>query len=204
MYTKQDTVDSDSAAHALFGYEGASLHQVHGNTTVVITKAHGPEVRADGMLTSVAHLPLCIRWADCQNFIIYEPEKHVVGLLHAGWRGLIAGAIPEFFRMLHNEYAIEAEDVLVGAGPSLCRACADFSNPEEELPTIPAEFIHGKCVDLQAVARAELLNLGVRPDRFERHSDCTRCHPEQYWTYRGGDREHVQEGYVNRLSCVLL
>lgn len=204
MYTKEDTVDSDTASHALFGYDGASLHQVHGNKTEIITKAQGPEIQADGMLTTTPNLPLCIRWADCQNFIIYEPNHHIVGLLHAGWRGLVAGAIAEFFRTLQREYDVLPSDVLVGAGPSLCAACADFSNPREELPTIEASFIRGKCVDLQAVAEAEFLDLGVSPHHFERHPDCTRCNPLQYWTYRGGDRDCVKEGQVNRLSCVLL
>jgi copper oxidase (laccase) domain-containing protein len=204
MLTKQDAVQTDSEAGSLLGGEGASLHQVHGNRTVVITTPEKAETRADGMLTQQCNLPLCIRWADCQNFIVYAPEQHVVGLLHAGWRGLIAGAIPAFFQELQTQFSVSPENVLVGAGPSLCTACAGFSNPAEELPTLQKQFIEGTCANLQGAAEDVLFTLGVLPENFERHADCTRCNPKQYWTYRGGDREHVQQGRVNRLCCSVL
>jgi copper oxidase (laccase) domain-containing protein len=57
---------------------------------------------ADGMITDVPGLALNLRVADCQSFVIFSPKKNVLGLLHVGWRGLISGAIPEFFAVLTN------------------------------------------------------------------------------------------------------
>lgn len=204
LFTKSDDIRSDAdGAKALGVKHAAGLHQVHGNRTMI---ARGPSARteeADGMITDAHGLALCLRIADCQSFIVYAPERRVVGLLHVGWRGLIANAIPEFFRSLDAGWGIDASATFVAAGPSLCLKCAGFSDPKEELPNIPQKFIHGKNVDLQGAATAQLLALGVRPERFERHPDCTCCRPETYWTYRGGDREQVKKGRTNMLACTL-
>lgn len=205
MLTKIDDIQTDNQAAALVQAEKlAGLDQIHGNTTVVVREPVQRNIQADGMITDVPGLTLTIRWADCQNFVIYAPKDQVVGVLHAGWRGLHAGAIPQFFRVLKDEFDIDAKDVVVGAGPSLCTQCAEFSDPITELPNIAATYFHEKCVDLRQAATDQLIAFGVPEDAIERSSDCTRCMPETYWTYRGGDREDVLEGKINMLTCSLV
>lgn len=210
FFIKEDDIRSDEAAAKALGIsKAAGLNQIHGNRTVIIRSASNRTEPADGMITDVPDLALCTRWADCQNFIIFAPERNVIGVLHVGWRGLIAGAIPEFFRVMKEEWNIDPSETFVGAGPSLCTQCAEFSDPMRELPSLPTEFIHGKTVDLRGAATDQFMRLGVRPDHFERHPDCTRCHPEgrsmlsPYWTYRGGDRDAVKTGHSNMAVCAL-
>lgn len=158
---------------------------------------------ADGIVTDRPGLALSTRSADCQSFIVFAPERSVLGVLHVGWRGLIAGAIPAFYAVLKREWNIDPRQTFVGIGPSLCPACAGFSDPVRELPNIPAAFVQGKNVDLRGAADAQLLALGLPRDHLERSLDCTCCHPEKYWTYRGGDREAVKAGHTNLLAAVL-
>jgi copper oxidase (laccase) domain-containing protein len=82
--------------------------------------------------------------------------------------------------------------------------CADFSDPTTELPGIDVQFFHGKNVDLRAIADAQLIACGVAQKNIERHPDCTRCRPDIYWTYRGGDREAVLQGKTNVTVCQIL
>ena len=204
LFTKSDDVGNDNeAANAIGASSAVGLWQMHGKKTVIVRAPSARSEQADGMLTDVSDLALCLRWADCQNFVVYAPDHHVTGMLHAGWRGLIAGAIPEFFASLKREWGIDASATFVGAGPSLCQRCAEFSDPHRELPSLDKKFIDGKQVNLQAAATAQMLECGVHPDRIERHSDCTRCEPGKYWTYRGGDREAVIAGHTNMLVCCM-
>lgn len=204
FFAKADDVrDDKDVASALGANRAAGLWQIHGNRTVVIREPCNRTEQADGMITDVPDLALCLRVADCQSFIVFEPRRNAIGVLHAGWRGLVTDAIPEFFRTMKREWGIVPPETFVGAGPSLCARCADFSDPALELPSLPKEFIHGKTADLQGAATAQLLDLGVRPDRIERHADCTRCRPDLYWTYRGGDRDAVKNGHANMLVCVI-
>lgn len=177
------------------------LNQVHGNRTISV---HGPidaTEKADGMITDTIGLPLVIRVADCQSFCIFAPERRILGALHAGWRGLVAGGIEEHFNVLKREWGIEPKDVWIAAGPSLCQRCAEFTDPKKELPGIDPRFFDGRYVDLRGIADEKFRTLGVVPERIERHPDCTRCHPERYWSYRGGDRSAVQQGSSNLLLC---
>ena len=44
-------------------------------------------------------------------------------------------------------------------------------------------------IDLKAINRLWLLRAGIDPSRIDVHPDCTKCHPERYWSHRAmGDR----------------
>jgi len=204
MFTKEDNVRTDEDIVDALGIPDiAALNQVHGTRVI---RVDGPLARtedADGMITDTPNLILTVRTADCQSFAIYVPKKNILGVLHAGWRGLHTGAIPAFFKTLKDEWGAEAEEALVAASPSLCILCADFTSPQKELPSIDTKFLRGRHVDLQGAAEEQFMELGVRPGNFERYAGCTRCDPETYWTYRGGDRDAVNMGYTNVLACAL-
>lgn len=202
LWNKDDPRPHDVAG-SLKVKEEAYAEQVHGAKTLVVRDAVAYVPGADGLLTDRAGLALSVRFADCQSFVVYAPSRHVAGVLHAGWRGLVSGAIPEFFATLEREWRIRPEETFVAAGPSLCRKCAGFSDPKRELPTIPPAFIAGNNVDLRGAADAQLLALGLPRHHLERSPGCTCCHPETYWTYRGSHREAVKRGERNLLACVL-
>ncbi|MDD5623246.1 MAG: polyphenol oxidase family protein [Candidatus Peribacteraceae bacterium] len=204
LFTKERPAESFPACAQAVGVTAfATLNQVHGNRTVLMENESDRLEDADGMVTNHTDLALIVRGADCQIFVVYAPKQHVLGTLHAGWRGLVAGAIPAFFQTLRNHWGVAPAETYVIAGPSLCTQCAAFTDPEKELPTIPRRFVRGRCVDLRAAADAALRTLGVPSTHVERHPACTCCHPETYWTWRGSDREDVKAGQTNLLVCTL-
>lgn len=194
----------DDAAHSLGMTDFVSGEQTHGNTTAIVRAPQRRVPGTDGLITDVKNLTLMVRMADCQVFAVYDARKNVAGVLHAGWRGVVCGAIPAFFEALRNEWQSDPADVYVYAGPSLCRKCAAFSDPSAELPGIDPRFFHGKHVDLQGIANQQLADAGVQADHFERSPDCTICTNDLYWSYRGGSPEATKEGYRNVLACTLL
>lgn len=187
-----------------FGAEDvAALVQEHGNT---IVREDGPierTMKGDGLVTDRSRLILTTRAADCQSFVLYAPRHHVAGVLHVGWRGVLRGAMSAWIEALKAEWNILPHDVYVGAGPSLCLSCADFSDPVRELPGLPPSFIHGRCVDLRGAVEAQCFLAGVLPERFERMKGCTRCDPATWWTYRGGHAAEVKSGRTNVLAVML-
>ncbi|MEK7218559.1 MAG: laccase domain-containing protein [Patescibacteria group bacterium] len=200
---KDGAFTDDSVREAMGANDVAALHQVHGGTAVTTRRGIRRDVQADAAATDAPHLALTIRAADCQIFLIYAPEQHLVALAHAGWKGLLAGILPATFGLLREEWGIRPEETYVGAGPSLCRACAQFTDPSRELPGIDPRFFEGRNVDLRAIAEDRLWTLGVRREHFERQPQCTACDSETYWTYRGGDRDAVAKGSTNLLACTL-
>ncbi len=183
--------------------EPASLHQVHGPITVVVTSAGIHQAQADGMITTTKNLPLIIRMADCQNFVAYDPVSNTLGVLHAGWRGVRDGAIPAFIRAF-LERGSDAKNLLVCAGPSLCTAHAEFTNPPAELPNIDPKFFQEKNVKLRAIADDQLLRSGVLPQHMERMADCTKCQNDLYYSYRGIDHDTVASGAAKNMIVAWL
>jgi YfiH family protein len=201
---KSDDIQSDAEAGKMVEIDRvAGLWQVHGNTSVVVHDATNRTIKADGMATDTSDLLLTIRAADCQNFVLFDPVKNIVSVLHAGWRGMVTRAITKHIELLQREWKTNPVDLLVGAGPSLCTACAEFTDPLKELPGINPMFFRGRCVDLRSAADAELLACGVLPSSINRSPDCTKCLAENYWSYRGGDRQAVMDGHTNVLGIVI-
>jgi len=66
--------------------------QYHSNKCLV-AKANNPYPKCDALVTSDNSLILGITTADCLPIIFYDPENQVIGIAHAGWKGLVKGVI---------------------------------------------------------------------------------------------------------------
>src|SRR3989338_9137639 len=184
IFGKPSELKEDAACVRELGFaEVATLNQIHGNTTHIVEGPMDGSLEGDGLITKTPGLALSVRWADCQAFIVYTPRVKVIGVLHAGWRGMALKAITAHFQCLQANFGIEPSETYVGATPSLCLQCAEFSDPLKELPEHLHPFIHGRNVDLQTAADAELESLAVPSSQRERHPACTRC-GEGFWSWR--------------------
>lgn len=201
---REDGIGSDAEiARATGAAAIVGLHQEHGNRAVRVHEPSSRTLKADALFTDVSGLTLTIRFADCQNAVIVVPEKKILGLVHAGWRSVRSRVMTSAYALLKSEWDVDPTETFVGLGPSLCTTCAEFTDPEKEVPEL-RNFFSGKSIDLRAALDAQLHEIGVPESHRERLPDCTRCHPERYFTYRGGDRELVQQGKVNCLAATLL
>ena len=70
----------------------ATIRQVHGSD---IARADSPGFygEADGLVTGVVGLPIAIATADCVPVVLIADRA--VAVVHAGWRGVAAGAVNE-------------------------------------------------------------------------------------------------------------
>jgi len=70
----------------------ATIKQVHG-FVVAYADAPGFYGEADGLVTDVPRLPIAIATADCVPVVLIAQRARAV--VHAGWRGVAAGVVPE-------------------------------------------------------------------------------------------------------------
>lgn len=203
LYDRADNVRTAADIQRLEGMPVADPEQVHGSLTL---RTHGPGKYpgADGLVTDERSLALCARGADCQLFVAYDPEHHAGGTLHTGWKGLLTGAIPAFIDVFKREWGTNPNRLLVGAGPSLCFECGEFTDPRTELPGIDERFFRARLADLCSIATEQFRVAGVSIHNIERHNDCTRCERDAWWTLRGGDRDALMSGARNVLTFSLL
>ncbi len=123
----------------------------------------------DGLITQEAHLPLALLVADCCPIILVEPQRHLLAVIHAGWRGTAAGitrsAVSEI-EMLGGS----SELIRVVIGPSIDPTRYEVGDEvvaglTHDLDSSLIDFVDTSSprahVDLALANRAQLLASGV-------------------------------------------
>ncbi|MBK9769828.1 MAG: laccase domain-containing protein [Candidatus Obscuribacter sp.] len=82
--------------------------QVHSGNVVKVH--HGAAKQdlsgVDGLATTDKHLPVLLHFADCVPVLVYERDKGLLAIVHAGWRGTaqsIAGRAVEVLQSLGGD-----------------------------------------------------------------------------------------------------
>jgi YfiH family protein len=153
----------------------------------------------DALLTHAAGTALLVRTADCLPLFFAEPRRGVVGLAHAGWRGLAASLPARVVAAFRHLYHVPAEALAVAIGPAI-RACCYEVGPEfaERFGPFVQQRGGRRTCDLIGAAREALRRCGVRPDRVTDTGACTACDVRRWFSLR---REGPATG---RLTSIIL
>ncbi|WP_300396051.1 peptidoglycan editing factor PgeF [Henriciella sp.] len=69
-----------------------SCHQVHSDRAILATMPWGDDrPQADGMVTDLPGIALCILTADCVPVLLADRKAGIIGACHAGWKGALGG-----------------------------------------------------------------------------------------------------------------
>lgn len=163
----------------------------HGTNVVAVrgTDAGQTIPDVDGLVTNEAGLVLGLTVADCLPVYLYDPRTEVIGLLHAGWRGLEQGVLRRGVERMQQSFRVHPEDVFVAIGPSI-RSC-HYQVGEDVAGRFRASYpsalqqqgIETK-LDLITVAHMQLSEAGIVTRHIEVHPDCTYCRSGLYFSRR--------------------
>ncbi len=167
------------------------LAQVHG-TDVVQADRCLHSVEADAAWTRAPGVACAVLMADCLPVLLCDRAGTVVGIAHAGWRGLSAGVVREAVGAMgvvpgsllaHLGPAIGPEHFQVGdeVRDTFFEGAIDGAHRQ----AMEACFIQrgdGLYADLQALAEVELRALGV--ESVSRSPWCTWSNPQTFYSYR--------------------
>ena len=133
---------------------------------------------ADGLWTDEPGLPILAMSADCLPIVLARIGKPGVAVLHAGWRGLLAGIAAAGTAVLGGD------DLVAAVGPAIGPCCYEVG--EEVAAPFRERFgddvVQESRLDLWTSAERALRAAGVeRVDRFDR---CTACEPESFFSHR--------------------
>jgi polyphenol oxidase len=154
--------------------------QIHSNRWIHASE-FVPGIEADASYCDSSGYLLSVLTADCLPVLVYHPEG-VIAAIHAGWRGLYDGIIPETLAQL-------PEEVWIAVGPAIGPCCYEVS---EELANNFANKFGNEVVstdstgkphlDLQQVALLQLDKMNVK--ELDVAHICTFCHPDLFFSYR--------------------
>jgi polyphenol oxidase len=147
---------------------------------------------ADGLWSDEPGLPILAMSADCLPIVIARAGGAEPGIcvLHAGWRGLLAGIVDAGARCLGTRTLAAA------IGPGIGPCCYDVG--EEVAAPFRERFgddvLHASRLDLWTSAERALRAAGVeRVDRFDR---CTACEPETFFSHRRDRGNTGRQGVI--------
>jgi YfiH family protein len=194
--------------HAAFpNLRVARLQQVHGKMVHVVDTEHAVERRiGDGMVTDAPGVALAIFTADCVPVLLTDPEAGIIGALHAGWRGTLAGIASEGMNVM-AALGAQRDRVRVALGPSIGSCCfeVDAELGEHFVSQVPGAAAccrpgrPGKNhLDLRGIIRQQLLDAGVVDDSIVDAGPCTRCDSDRFFSRRAarGAATGVQMSFI--------
>jgi YfiH family protein len=97
----------------------AWLHAQHGRVVELANTSDGVHA-ADGLVTATAGLALGSLSADCALVVLADPATGVVGSLHCGRAGLVAGAVGSIVAAMRE---LGAGVIRAAVGPTICGSC---------------------------------------------------------------------------------
>lgn len=166
---------------------GSKIEVVDENSTEIIDGV-------DGLITQDPSVLLSITVADCVPVYFYEPDHKIVGVVHSGWRGTVAGVVEAAVRVIAS-LGGDPNKLAVALGPSINACHFEIqSDVLEKFSTYPDSIVHrdGKTfVDLKRIIVEQLTNLGIEPANIESHPDCT-MEGDRYFSFRRDKPETVE------------
>jgi polyphenol oxidase len=166
------------------GFDDARLalsRQVHGKELINVTSEQSGVIgEADGLVVSGPGAVVGILTADCAPVVVASQNgNRRAAVLHAGWRGLVAGVLPDGVAEIGGASA-------AWIGPCIKACCYEVGREvvaafEEAGLPVERRSGEGGYVDVADGARASLAKAGIT--NVVDSGVCTHCNPD-YYSYR--------------------
>ena len=167
--------------------------QVHGDKVAAVDFRDLSTVQqgTDGLIAERPDLSLVMAFADCVPVMLFDPVRSVVGIAHAGWRGLVRGVCQAAVRRMVSAYGCQPTDIRAGIGPAIGACCYEvgtevveaFRNSFGDNRDLYRENSRGTYhLDLSAASQVALRQAGVTQTETARL--CTACHVDEFFSHR--------------------
>ena len=177
--------------------------QEHTNVVVEVDSVgynrHDP---ADALITNKQGICLCIQTADCVPVIFYDPEKRVIAVAHAGWRGTSSLIVREVLNRFFRRYSSSPQNILTVMGPAISVSAYEVGAEVAEAirRNIPNAGLAikkedgGKYrIDLHEANKQVMLDCGILPENIDASDYCTFADNHLFFSAR---REGIATGRI--------
>ena len=173
------------------------VKQVHSARVLAVTEPFAdPLPEADGLVTDCPGLVLSIVTADCAPVLLADEDAGVIGAVHAGWRGAVAGIAPHAVARM-EELGADRSRIRAAIGPCIAQKSYEVDAPFRDQFSADADrFFERKdtahwLFDLPGFVAASLAEAGVEAEILphdtytERAGKAYRFHSYRRATHHG-------------------
>lgn len=205
MYTKDNiALVKKNIKHALKNTSGnTKKHIVH------CKQVHGKDVKVikcdeilpsdleinlgeyDAIITNREDTVLFTYHADCFAIFFFDPSKKIIGLAHAGWKGVYHNVSKEVIKKMVKEFGTNPSDLLVYISPGIQQCCFEVSSDISDqflkkydwsMPFIKYKQNKKAYINLQEIIKYQLENESV--EDIDYSNLCTCCEEKDFFSYR--------------------
>jgi len=194
IQTVKDNLCDLKTAVGLHDRRVVTMTQMHKDHITEVTDKHTKNAgAADGMITEQKEIFLGVLTADCVPILISVPSRRLTAVVHAGWRGTLAGLSPKMVTHFRDQFHVGPESLEVALGPAIGPCCYEVRGDVTE-PLLAkwgglAEgCLHKKngnhFVDLRNLNVLLFQEAGVPQEQIFTVGPCTACTPDEFYSYR--------------------
>jgi YfiH family protein len=149
----------------------------------------------DAVITNLPQVMVCVKTADCVPILLVDPEKRVVGAVHAGWRGTAQNIVGKTIEKMRQVFGSNPLSLIAAIGP-----CIGPSNYEVGLEVIMAiesqlnspekaiekkEHTNNKFLLNLTEANFQLLTqAGLKGENIDLNYRCTYSNSQEFFSAR--------------------
>ena len=167
------------------GFSGVVVSiQPHGSAVGVhrsgwqgVTVASG----LDGHATDVPGVLIGVTVADCIPVYLLHPDTGAVAVLHAGWKGIVAGILERGVEALSELASAGVGELLMHCGVGICGTCYEVGPEVHQKVMGGVASIPGP-LDLRAVLTDQALALGL--EHVTTSGWCSAHNDDRFYSHR--------------------
>ena len=193
----------------ILGMEHKNLvipEQKHTDNIKIITSPDDDVSECDGLITQNPELVLMLLFADCVPVIIYAPDKHVLSVIHAGWKGTAKSIVKKAVGLMEEKFGADVKNIQAVIGPAIGKCCYPVSTEvadelkstinanKENIFTTNIENDKLIYIDLKKLNGVQLGECGVT--YIDKSDNCTKCMNSVFYSYR------AEEGKTGRHAAI--
>lgn len=185
--------------------------QVHGCDILVINEpnedfSHFLSVEGDAVITNQPNVMIGVCVADCAPILLCDPDKKIIAVVHAGWKGTAAKLVSKTVAGMQSEFGSTPSRIQAAIGPCIKKCCYEVDEPVRQAfqkgglswDACAELKSPGKWhLDLAAANRELLMEAGLTADAIQTSDQCVCCHSEQFFSYRRDQEESGRQmGFI--------
>ncbi len=170
------------------------LNQEHGTTVVDTDNLSSSDIPVgDALFTTQTKKVLVVKTADCMPIFFWTGRPALIGVIHSGWKGTLAGITEKTLGVVGKKYGIDLELVHFYIGPYATGRHYEVgedvaSQFRKEVPSSlkplsePGKFL----LEQKIFLTHRIRNLGIQPF-LETAGVCTMAPGSKFFSHRRGD-----------------
>ncbi len=146
----------------------------------------------DALCTQLPQLCIGVTTADCVPLLFYDPQKQVIAVAHAGWRGTCSRIAEVTVKSLVERFDSRPSDILAVIGPSISvqmyevgkEVVNHFETAGFDITEITIIKNQSVYLDLWKANQQSLEKAGIQPEHIEVSGICTYTEHERFFSAR--------------------